>query len=359
MKSRLPLQGVRVVDFTTLLPGPLATLMLGEAGAEVVKIERPGGDDMRRLGARLPSGKSVLFEALNRNKRIVEMDLRDPGGVRQARELVTRADVVVEQSRPGVMARLGLGYSDMKALNPRLIYCSITGYGQSGPRSQDAGHDLNYVADAGLLANVAGCAGEPVLPPTLIADIGGGTLPATLNILLALRQRDMTGEGCHIDISMSECVLLFQPFAYADVVAHGRPGSPGCGLLTGGSPRYRLYRAADDRWLAVGALEEKFWRNFCDVIRLPEGLRDDTADPASTTMAVQKLIGEHSSAEWLRRFAGRDACVSLVRSFDEVMRAPEFGLPGLSLAGLDADSQDAACALPLPLSPAFRRPAHR
>jgi crotonobetainyl-CoA:carnitine CoA-transferase CaiB-like acyl-CoA transferase len=189
-----PLSGLLVLDFTTLLPGPLAALMLAEAGAEVVKIERPGGEDMRRYPP-FWEGESAAFALLNRGKTSLVADLKSKDGQTKLNVLLEKTDVLVEQFRPGVMNRLGFGYDAVRALNPRLIYCSISGYGQSGPRAGEAGHDLNYIGNTGLLSLQPGPADRPVVPPALVADIGGGTGPAVINILLALRQREQTGNG--------------------------------------------------------------------------------------------------------------------------------------------------------------------
>ena len=181
-----PLSGLVVLDFTTLLPGPLATLMLAEAGAEVIKIERPGGEDMRAFPPQV-NGDSAVYALLNRGKTVLELDLKSDAGRSRLKPLLARADIVVEQFRPGTMDRLGLGYETVRAVNPRIVYCSITGYGASGPRAREAGHDLNYIGATGLLALQPGPPDRPTVPPALIADIGGGTLPAVINILLALR----------------------------------------------------------------------------------------------------------------------------------------------------------------------------
>jgi crotonobetainyl-CoA:carnitine CoA-transferase CaiB-like acyl-CoA transferase len=193
--SKGPLSDVRVLDFSTLLPGPLATLLLAEAGADVIKIERPGrGDEMRSYQPKF-GADSVNFALLNRGKRSIAIDLKDPAAVEKLKPLLESADVVVEQFRPGVMDRLGLGYDALSKLNARIIYCAITGYGQHGPRADVAAHDLNYIADAGMLALAAGSDGAPVPPPALIADIGGGTYPAVINILLALARTRPHGQG--------------------------------------------------------------------------------------------------------------------------------------------------------------------
>src|SRR3954462_8058065 len=195
-----PLKGICVLDFSTLLPGPLATLMMAEAGAEVIKIERPGhGDEMRSYVPKF-GADSVNFALLNRGKRSIAIDLKAQGAIEKLTPLIGRADVVVEQFRPGVMDRLGLGYEALRAINPRIVYCAITGYGQYGPRADVAAHDLNYVAEAGMLGLTRSAEGAPVLPAAFVADIAGGTSPAVVNILLALRERDATGAGCKLDI---------------------------------------------------------------------------------------------------------------------------------------------------------------
>ena len=196
------------MDFTTLLPGPLATLMLAEAGAEVIKIEQPGGENARYFPPMI-DGESAAFLMLNRGKKSMALDLKNEADRAKLIPLVKRADILVEQFRPGVMARLGLGYEEAHALNSRLIYCSISGYGQSGPRMHEAGHDLNYIGNTGLLDLQPGPVSHPVVPPMLAADIAGGSFPAVINILLALRARDQSGQGCCIDIAMTDAMFTF------------------------------------------------------------------------------------------------------------------------------------------------------
>ncbi len=217
-----PLAGIRVLDFSTLLPGPLATLLLAEAGAEVLQVERPPhGDEMRSYVPRL--GESSANYALpNRGKRSAAVDLKDPAVRDRLLALATEVDVVVEQFRPGVMDRLRLGYEDFRAVAPAIVYCSITGYGQRGPAAGRAGHDLNYLAESGLLGVVVDERGDPHLPPTVIADIAGGTYPAVLNILLALFRRQATGEGCHLDIGMTPNLSTL---AYGYLATHAGSGT--------------------------------------------------------------------------------------------------------------------------------------
>ncbi len=209
-KMTQPLSGLKVLDFSTLLPGPLCSLLLAEAGAEVIKLERPErGDEMRSYEPRA-GVDSANFVLLNRGKKSVGIDLKSPDALALLTPVLKEADVLMEQFRPGVMDRLGLGYEALSRINPRLIYCSITGFGQHGPRAKEAAHDLNYVAASGTLSLTAGCDGAPVLPPALIADIAGGAYPAMINILLALRQRDQTGKGMYLDVAMADNLFTLQ-----------------------------------------------------------------------------------------------------------------------------------------------------
>ena len=350
-----PLEGVTVIDFSTLLPGPLASLILAEAGAEVIKVERPGeGDAMRGFGT--PFGdSSVEFMLLNRGKRSIALDLKSAGAVNSLKPLLARADVLIEQFRPGVMARLGLGYEHLKDDNPRLIYCSLTGYGQSGPKAGDAGHDLNYLAQTGLLRLGADADGAPSIPPALIADIGGGAYPVVINVLLALKQREQSGEGCHLDVAMSDHLFPFSYWAQGITEATGRIPQPGAELLTGGSPRYQIYRTRDGQYLAAAPLEQRFWDNFCDAIGLDEALRRDGDNPAATREAVATIIATRTASEWMQVFGNVDACVCVVADIGEAMRDSQFVARGL-FSHRAGDENNALTAAAVPLSPRFRKP---
>lgn len=349
-----PLDGIRVLDFTTLLPGPLATLMLAEAGAEVLKIEKPGGEDMRHYPP-FVDGVSAPFALLNRGKQSLEIDLKSDGAMAQLRPLIEGADVLVEQFRPGVMDRLGLGYETLKAINPRLIYCSISGYGQSGPRASEAGHDMNYIGNTGLLALAHGPVDAPVVPPALVADIGGGSFPALANILLALFARERSGEGSYLDIAMSDAAFTFAVFAQAEAAATGRTPKSGAGLLTGGSPRYRLYPTADGRLVAVAALEQKFWRTLCEALDIPGALRDDAQDPQATARAIGDAIRSRTSEEWQPILAKADCCATIVRSLDEAMADPHFKERGLFDHRVEIGESGATLpATVMPLASQFR-----
>ena len=348
-----PLSGLLVLDFTTLLPGPLATLMLAEAGAEVIKIERPGGEDMRHYEPRF-DGESAMFAVLNRGKKSLVLDLKNEAQRAELVPFFQRADILVEQFRPGVMARLGLGYEAVKALNPKLIYCSITGYGQSGPRADEAGHDLNYIGYTGLLALNPGPVDKPVVPPALIADIGGGTFPAVINILLALRHRDLTGQGCYLDVAMTDAMFTFAGHAFASGHATSRfPGSGGT-RLTGGSPRYQLYPTKDGKLVACAALEQKFWMTFAAAIGLTPEFIDDRRDPAAAIAAVAKIVVSRTADEWRPVFAKADSCVTIMASLEEALRDPHFVDRGLFAHKLSGPTGQTMPALPVPIVPQFR-----
>jgi alpha-methylacyl-CoA racemase len=252
------------------------------------------------------------------------------------------------------MQRLGLGYEAVRALNPRIIYCSITGYGQSGPRADEAGHDLNYIGNTGLLALQPGPPDRPGVPPALVADIGGGSLPAVINILLALRQRERTGQGCHIDIAMADAMFMFAPHALATGFAAGQFPPPGGSRLTGGSPRYQLYRTADDKLVACGALEQRFWLAFCGAIGLATEFVDDERDPAASKAAVAAIIALRSAEHWQPILAQADCCATIVASLDEAVRDPHFAARGLFGHQVAGPSGATMPALPVPIAPEFR-----
>jgi len=348
-----PLEGIIVADFTTLLPGPLATLMLAEAGAEVIKVEKPGGDDVRKFPPYW-NGLSAAFAILNRGKTGIVADLKTEEGRAKALELVDRADVVVEQFRPGVMDRLGFGYETLRARNPQLIYCSITGYGQKGPRRNEAGHDINYIGATGLLALSPGPIDRPTVPPALIADIGGGSFPTVINILLALIARQKTERGTYIDIAMSDAMFTFAWLALATRFASGKPVESEKLRHFGGSPRYQLYPTSDGKLIACGALEQKFWRGFCGVIQLDNEFVDDMRDPKASTNAVRKIIASKPAEHWKPLFAKADCCVTVMASIEEALADPHFVERGLFAHQITAPDGKTIPALPVPIVPALR-----
>lgn len=348
------LDGIHVLDLTTLLPGPLATLYLADAGASVTKIERPGGEDLRRYPP-FVEGRSVIFDILNRGKDFLELDLKSATGLAEIKSLVQGADILVEQFRPGVMARLGLDYEALSAINPRLIMCSISGYGQTGPRALEAGHDINYMGLTGLLELSRGPIEAPVLPPTQIADIGGGSFPAIMNILLALIQRDRTGRGLHIDIAMSDAMFTFAPFAFAELAKRGEVSGSGSMLLTGGSPRYGLYPTRDGRIVAVGALEQKFWEALCDAVDLAPELRDDQKDIQATRDGLAACIAARDAAELRPVLLAADCCATIVCDLRDAVQDEHFIERGLFENEIQLASGERITGLPLPIADGLRK----
>ena len=354
MKSTLPLSGVKVLDLSTLLPGPLTSLFLAEAGADVVKLERPGrGDEMRTYEPKFGEA-SANYAVLNRGKRAFAVDFKDPEQHRRVIELAAEADIVLEQFRPGVADRLGLGYDDMKAVNPSIVYCSISGYGHTGEYAGRAGHDLNYLAESGLLGTVVGDDGAPSLPVSPLADIAGGTYPALVNILLALRLRDSSGEGTRIQLSMTHNL---QVLAYGYFAAHQASGlwpTPGQELLTGGSPRYRIYRTADDRFVACAALEQKFWIRLLELLGLGEEYFDETGREADARAALSAKFGAHSASHWNAVLSNEDVCTTVVATWEEAVDT------GLVITDGDdevatPDRRMRTSALPSPIVSGLRR----
>lgn len=316
-----PLAGVRVLDFSSLLPGPLATSMLADAGADVVKVERPGaGDDVRSYSPHI-GGTSAIYALLNRGKRAYAVDLSSEADHRRVMVLAATAHVVVEQFRPGVADRLGIGFEAVRRVNPGVVYCSISGYGQDGPLRQQAGHDLNYLAQSGLLSTVTDVAGNPQLPVATMADIAGGSYPAVVNILMALRRSEITGRGCHIDVSMTHNL---QVLAFASIAAE-RAGAgwprPSAEMLTGGSPRYRVYATSDGRHVAVAALEQKFWLRLADLIGLPPEFHRELGREPLVVAEVARCFAGQTAEHWRGVLAEHDTCATVVDTFPEAVAA--------------------------------------
>ena len=336
-----PLAGVRVLDLTRLLPGPAATRHLTDLGAEVIKIEDPGpGDyarDMLRSSAdRAAERPSLFFRSLNRGKTEVRLDLKLAEDREALIELVRHADVLIESFRPGVMARLGVGWDTLRAANPALVMCSISGYGQDGPLAQAAGHDINYVGYAGMLDQLASTdgtpSGTPIVPNVQIGDLLGGALTAVVGILAALVDARATGRGRYVDVSMTDSVFAHNLMAFFAVGTRGKASAAGTDLLNGGVPCYGVYRTADDRFMAVGALELKFWQAMCEVLGKPEwknkhwalGQRVGGDDARAIHDELAALFLTATQAEWTARFADADCCVTPVLRMEEALQHPLF-----------------------------------
>ena len=311
----LPLSGIRVLDLTRLAPGPYATLVLADLGADVVKLEAPGGDATRLM----PPDGGWAFAALNRGKRSLELDLKRPGAVEAVFRLLARSDVLVEGYRPGVMDRLGLGHTLLLERFPRLVVCALSGYGQDGPDRLRAGHDLGYQARAGLLG-LGGQGGAPAMPGGQVADIGGAWVAVT-GILAALLGRASTGRGGLVDVSLVEATTAFVALQLGTVLNGGPAPVRGQEVLDGGLPSYGLYRTADGRYLAVAALEPHFFQALCERLGLPDLTVEAYGGGEPAEAVRQRLVEIFRSAplaEWERRLAGLDACVEPVREVAEV-----------------------------------------
>jgi crotonobetainyl-CoA:carnitine CoA-transferase CaiB-like acyl-CoA transferase len=337
----LPLAGIRVLDLTRLLPGPLATRHLVELGAEVIKIEGPsdqGQDDgTRTMGltrAERDAGEPALtFRELNRGKQLLRLDLRSPEGAADLLEMARTADVLIEGFRPGVMAKLGLGWDVLHALNPRLVMCAISGYGQHSAWAHRAGHDINYIAMAGVLEQIATTAdGELAVPNFQIGDLMGGTQAAVSGVLAALLGAQRTGSGRFVDVSMAHEVLRHHVLARFTLQATGRTPAPGRDLLSGGAPCYGVYRVAGGRHLAVGALEPKFWQALCTTIGRPEwaelhwsrGLVVGSQASMALRAEVAAVFAGQPLEHWVACFEGVDACVTPVLRLSETLTHPVF-----------------------------------
>jgi crotonobetainyl-CoA:carnitine CoA-transferase CaiB-like acyl-CoA transferase len=328
-----PLTGLRVLDLTRLLPGPFAAQMLTELGAETLKIEEIGGGDGGRTLPPLINGVGQGFLASNRGKRSAALNLKDAGGREALLRLVDHADILLEGFRPGVMARLNLSYATLLARNPRLIICALTGYGQDGPYQQRAGHDLNYLGYAGLLGSLARPGAPPPLPGPLFADIAGGALMAVIGVLAALVARGVTGRGQVVDVAMLDGSLALAPVLIAPLLHGLAEAAPGAAPLTGGLPGYHIYETADGRYVTLGALEPKFWAEFCQRVGRPELTshhtpRDD-ADRDATIGALDALFRTRTRAEWLALLADTDACFGPVNTLAEALADPQIQARGV------------------------------
>jgi alpha-methylacyl-CoA racemase len=326
-----PLEGVRVLDLTRLLPGPLATLALADLGARVDKLEDPGPGDYLRHMPPQRDGTNGAFLALNRDKRAGVLDLKNPSGAAAFLRLIRAYDVVIESFRPGVLARLGLGYDALRAANPRLIVCAITGYGQDGPLVDRAGHDINYLARAGVLGVTGPADAPPALSGAQVADVAGGSLWAVSAILAALFARERTGEGRVLDVSMCEGAMPLAAFAFGSVLAEGKGPARGEHFLDGGIAPYNTYRTRDGKHVSLGALEPKFWTKFCRAVGLEASMDDLAPGPHQPALRanVAAIFAEKTRDEWAAIGAANDCCLEPVLLPEELSSDPQHRARGL------------------------------
>ncbi len=320
------LNGLKILDFSTLLPGPYATLMLGDLGAEIIKISSPDKPDIVADYPPYIEGTDITANQawLGRNKKNLFLNLKTEKAVEIIKKLITEYDIIVEQFRPGVMERLGLGYETLKEINPRLIYCSLTGYGQTGPMKNNAGHDINYLARSGNMNYSGRKSTGPVLTNMQIADIGVGSLYSVIGILSAVHYREVTGKGQYVDVSMFDGLIPFNAMEGAGFLINGKEPEREGTRLNGGSA-YDFYETKDNRYISVGSLEPKFWKNFCECIELPE-LVSQTVMPENVSAlkeTVRKRILEKTLKEWTDIFEGKDVCVEPVLTMKEALTEDE------------------------------------
>lgn len=321
-----PLSSLKILDFSTLLPGPFASMMLADMGAEVLRIEAPGRPDMIRLSPPFDDDTSAWHALLNRSKRSLALDLKKPGAVEIVTRLVQTYDIVLEQFRPGVMDRLGIGYQALRKVNPKLIYCALTGYGQTGPYKDRAGHDINYLSLAGVMSHMGRKETGPLPLSLQVSDVGGGSFGAVTGILAAVIQRHQTGAGQLVDISMFDTTIAWNSLAASQYLVGGQNPEPEGSWLNGGS-YYDLYRTADGRYLSVGSLEPKFWTSFCHTIGRPDlidqGYNTDPKVQQALKAEIQSIIATQSLDTWLTIFATVDVCVEPVLTVSEMLAHPQ------------------------------------
>ena len=265
------------------------------------------------------------------------------------KELIKKSDVVLEQFRPGVMTKFGLDYETLTEDNPGLIYCSITGFGQNGPKASIAAHDLNYVADTGMLAIGDCSSGKPAIPQLLAADLAAGSYPAVMNILLALQQRNHTGKGTYIDVSMTDCLFPLMFWGLGLGWGSGTWPQYGDQLLTGGSPRYQIYTTSDARYLAVAALEDRFWNVFCDIVKFDKESVDEKRHPQQVIQSVEEIVRTKSASEWRVLFEGCDACAVIVNTLEEAVQDVHYRTRGVFDRMIETETGNRVNALPLPI----------
>ncbi len=322
-----PLSSLKVLDFSTLLPGPFASLLLADMGADVLRVESPTRMDLVRVLPPHEGGVSASHAYLNRNKRGIALDLKQAAAVEVVKQLVLEYDIVLEQFRPGVMDKLGVGYQALKAINPKLIYVSITGYGQTGPYKDRAGHDINYLALSGIADQTGRLDSGPLPLGIQAADIAGGSLHGVMGLLAAVIQRQHTGEGQHVDISMTDCIFSLHAMAGAGYLACGEAPKMESQALNGGS-FYDYYRTRDGRWFSVGSLEPQFMQQLCAAIGRPElaahGLSPKAEQQRALKAQIQLEFEKRDFADWCERFAALDACVEPMLSLAEAVDHPQL-----------------------------------
>lgn len=330
--GRRPLDGIRVLDLSRLLPGPYASHILASFGADVIKIEKPGEGDYMREYLPQTQGFNATFLTINRGKRSISLDLRKPAGQEVFRALVERSDVVLDGFRPGVMEKLGLGYEALSEVNPKIIYAALTGYGQTGPNAQQAGHDLNYLALSGMLDLLGDGEGVPLVPGIQIADVAAGALPTVIGILLALQHRNKSKAGQLVDVSMFDSLLGLMPVQIANYTATKRRPKRGQERLFGRYACYNIYPVRNGRFMVVAALEPKFWAALCKAIDREDLIQDQYVEGHAQDILIAELtriFQKKQVDEWMEIFVDVDACVTEVREISRSVQDDHAAQRGL------------------------------
>lgn len=352
------LAGVRLLDLSQYLPGPYATQLLADLGAEVVKVEPPAGDPMRRIGPADPDGTSAFYKLVNAGKTVVRLDLKTEDGRAALAGLLGRADALLESYRPGTLGRLGFDAAALEAINRGLVHCALSGFGQDGPLAGAAGHDVTYMALGGGLA-ASGPTDRPVMAHPPAADYASA-IQAALAVVAGLLRRARDGRGAFLDVSLMETVLGWQASTLT-AAARGAPPARESALLNGGAACYRIYWTADGRFLALGALEAHFWRAFCEAVGRPAwtGRQWEALPQHGLIAEVAEVIAGRSLAEWDTALAGVDCCAEPVLEPAEVPEHPHVAARGLVRRGGDARAPLVEVLLPTLLDragPAERAP---
>ena len=335
------LEGIKVLDFCRNAPGMFCTTVLADLGAEVLMVERPM-DESRSAYEKLVAGienrdderRHAAFNALQRNKRSIALNLKEAEAQQIVHKLVEAADVVVEGFRPGVMERLGAGYEKVRSINSRVVYCSVSGYGQDGPYSQMAGHDINYISVAGALGLIGEQDGKPAIPLNLIADYAGGGLCGAVGILAALMAREKTGAGQLVDIAMSEGVLYMLSGLVSDVLSRGISAERGGNRLNGGAPYYNVYRTKDDKYFSIAAIEPWFWENLCRALDREDLLPYQDSDGVKKTeveLALSEAFMTRTREEWFETLKDANISIGKVYSLEEALDDPHAQQRGMVL----------------------------
>ncbi|MFH2012753.1 MAG: CaiB/BaiF CoA-transferase family protein [Pseudomonadota bacterium] len=318
------LEGIRILDLSRLLPFNYCTLMLADLGAEVLKIEEPKiGDYMRWMPPKLKK-ESAMFLMANRNKKSMTLNLREEKGKEILRQLVKEYDVLFESFRPGVMKRLGLGYDDLKKINPRLVFCSSSGYGQDGPYQNRPGHDINYISVAGILSATGRHTGAPVIPGIPVADMSIGIFSA-FSILAGIIARDRTGKGQYIDVSMTDCMVSYNMVNIANLIAKQMSHHSEAMDIEGDAPCYNVFKTKDSKFVSLGNIEDKFWLNFLQLIDREDLKKYQYAageEQKRVMNELQKIFISKTREEWIGLFEGKDICYSPVNDVEDMMADP-------------------------------------